>query len=160
MKEEVYKILDKLGIKYEVVNHPPAITTLDADKFIEGKVGIRSKTMFLSDKKREHFYLIILDEAKRLDIKGIGEAIGVKGLKFGKEEDLQAKMQLQFGVVSPFGLINNSERDIKVYIDKELSEEEIITFHPNENIATVFLTISDLFKFFDAYNIEYQTINM
>ena len=160
MKERVFKELDKMGIKYEVVEHPPALTTQEADDYIEGKEGVRSKTMFMSDKKKRNFYLLILDDAKRLDIKKIGELIGEKSLRLGNEENLKNKMNLQFGVVSPFGLLNNNEKDIKVYIDKELLNEEIITFHPNENTATIFIKMNDMFKFFDNLNYKYELIEM
>ena len=160
MKEQVFKELDKMGIKYETINHPPALTTQEADDYIEGKEGVRSKTMFMSDKKKRNFYLLILDDAKRLDIKKIGESIGEKSLRLGNEENLKNKMNLQFGVVSPFGLLNNNEKDIKVYVDKELLNKEIITFHPNENTATIFIKMNDMFKFFDNLNYKYELIEM
>lgn len=160
MKENVFKELNKMGIKYEVVNHPPALTTQEADDYIEGKDGVRSKTMFMSDRKKKNFYLLILDESKRLDIKKIGDLIGEKSLRLGSEENLRTKMNLRFGVVSPFGLLNNTEKDIKIYIDKNLLNEEIITFHPNENDATVFIKITDLFKFFDNLEFKYELIEM
>lgn len=160
MKQEVYNELSKMGIDYEVVNHPPAETTELADEFIEGKEGIRSKTMFMSDKKKKNFYLFILDDSKRLDIKKIAELIGEKTLRLGNEENLKEKMNLKFGTVSPFGLLNNNEKDIKVYIDKELLSENIITFHPNENDATVFIKMEDMFKFFDKLEYKYELIEM
>lgn len=160
IKEKVFEVLDKMGIKYEIVNHPPALTTQEADYYIEGKEGIRSKTMFVSDKKKKNFYLLILDDTKRLDIKKIGNLIGEKSLRLGNEENLKDKMGLRFGVVSPFGLLNNSEKDIKVYVDKELLSEEIITFHPNENDATIFIKIEDMFKFFDNLDYKYEIIEM
>lgn len=160
MKQLVYDNLDKLNIKYEIVNHPPALTTKDADDFIEGKDGVRSKTMFMSDGKKRNFYLLILDESKRLDIKKIGESIGEKSLRMCSAENLKEKMNLQFGIVSPFGLLNNKEKDIKIYFDKELINEEIITFHPNENTATVFLKIVDVFKFLDYLGYKYELIEM
>ena len=160
MKEKVYESLDNMGIKYEIVNHPPALTTQEADEYIEGKKGIRSKTMFMSDKKKRHFYLLILDDSKRLDIKKIGEIIEEKGLKMGNEEKLKEKMNLQFGVVSPFGLLNNIEKDIKIYVDKELLSEDIITFHPNENTATIFIKMEDLFNFLNNLDYKYEIIEM
>lgn len=160
MKQQVYNELDKMGIKYEVINHPPAETTKQADDFIEGKEGVRSKTMFMSDKKKRNFYLLILDDSKRLDIKRIGELIGEKSLKLGNEENLKEKMNLQFGVVSPLGLINNRDKDIKVYVDKELLGENIITFHPNENDATIFIKMEDMFRFLDNLGYEYKLIEM
>lgn len=47
--------LKELNIAYEVVEHPPVLTTEDADRFIEGKEGVRTKTMFLTNKKRVIF---------------------------------------------------------------------------------------------------------
>lgn len=160
MKEKVFEALDAMGIAYEVVHHPPALTTEQADAFIEGKEGVRSKTMFLSDKKKRRFFLLILDDVKRLDLKTLAETIGEKGLRMGSEEMLAEKLQLQPGVVSPFGLLNNLEKDVKVYVDRALLQEDIITFHPNENDATVFLTISDLFRFFEKLDYPYDLIEM
>lgn len=52
MKEKVYNELSNMKIDYEVVNHEAATTTLLVDKYIEGKIGVRSKSMFMSDKKK------------------------------------------------------------------------------------------------------------
>ena len=160
MKQMVYDELEKMGIGYEVVNHPPAETTLDADKFIEGMEGVRSKTMFVSDKKKKRFYLLILDDKKRLDLKKIGDILGESRLRLGSEDNLMEKLNLQFGSVSLFGLLNNKEKDVKVCIDKVLLEEKIITFHPNENDATVFITMDDMFKFLDNLGFSYELIEM
>lgn len=160
MKEIVYTELDKMRIHYEVVEHPPATTTELADEYIEGKSGVRSKTMFMSDKKKRDFYLFILDDKKRLDIKKLEEKAGVKGLKFGSPEILKEKMNSEFGVVSPFGLLYNTSKDIKVYFDADLNREEIITFHPNENVATVFLSIDDTIRFLENIGIACEFIEM
>lgn len=44
--------LKELNIQYQLVEHEPALTTEQADKFIEGIEGIRTKTMFLTNKKK------------------------------------------------------------------------------------------------------------
>ena len=69
-------------------------------------------------------------------------------------------MNLKFGVVSLFGLLNNKDKDIKAYIDKELLNEDIITFHPNDNTATVFIKIKDMFKFIDKLGFTYELFDM
>lgn len=158
MKEKVYSELSNMKIDYEVVNHEVATTTLLANKYIEGKIGVRSKSMFMSDKKKEA--LFILDDNKRLDIKKLSEQINEKGLRLGSEKNLFEKMNLKFGVVSLFGLLNNKDKDVKVYIDKELLNEDIITFHPNDNTATVFIKIKDMFKFIDNLGFTYEIIDM
>lgn len=44
--------LKELNIQYQLVEHEPALTTERADKFIEGIEGVRTKTMFLTNKKK------------------------------------------------------------------------------------------------------------
>ena len=54
--EEVEKKLRDLNINFEIVEHEPALTTEQADKFIEGIEGVRTKTMFLTNKKKKNLY--------------------------------------------------------------------------------------------------------
>ena len=58
---EVKEKLEELGIEFEVVEHPPAFTTEQADSYIEGLEGVRTKSMFLTNKKKTQFYLLIMD---------------------------------------------------------------------------------------------------
>ena len=157
--DEVKEILDKFNIKYEIVFHPAVWTTQEADKYIEGMEGVASKTIFMAGKKDRNFYLFILDDSKRLDIKKINEITGDK-LHFGKEEHLKEKMNLVPGMVSIFGLINNKEHDIKIYIDKALLDEKKITLHPNDNTATMFISIPDMFNFLKNLGYDYSIIDL
>lgn len=157
--KEVFDYLDSLGIKYDIVNHPAAFTTEEADKYIEWMEGVPSKTMFMAGKKDRNFYLFIMDENKRLDIKKLSNLIGDR-LHFGKEDDLKRKMGLVPGMVSLFGLLNNKEHDIKVYIDKDVNSERLITFHPNDNRATIFISINDMFKVLDDLDYDYKILDL
>ena len=60
--------LTALNIDFQLVEHEPALTTEQADQFIEGISGVRTKTMFLTDKKKRRFYLVIMDDSQRLDM--------------------------------------------------------------------------------------------
>lgn len=156
--KEVFAYLDKINIKYDTIYHPAVLTTEEADKYIEGMEGVPSKTLFMAGRKNRKYYLFIMDDSKRIDIKKMNELINDK-LHFGKEEDLMKKMKLIPGAVSLFGLINNKEHDIKVYIDKDVTKERLITFHPNENTATVFISINDMYKFLDSLGYQYTIID-
>ena len=147
MFEKVAQKLADLGISYELVEHEPALTTEQADRFIEGIDGIRTKTMFLTNKKKTQFYLLIMDDQKMLDMDLLKELAGTNRIRLASSESLYEKMQLPAGVVSPFGLLNNEEKDILVYFDKEIVEEERMSFHPNTNEETLFLKTTDLFRF-------------
>ena len=159
-KQEVYEKLREMGIPFETVEHEPAVTVELADRFIEGKEGVRSKTMFLCDRKKRRFYLFVTDEFKRLDMKAVGDLIGEKGLRMGNDEGLWDKLRLAPGIVSIFGLLNNKEKDVKVYVDREIAGEETITFHPNENTATLFFSMEDMFRFLTEIGASWEVIDL
>ena len=150
---KVEEKLKKLKITYQLVEHEPALSTEDADRFIEGIEGVRTKTMFLTNRKKKNFYLVIMDDAKRMDMDKFKEIVGEKQIKMASEESLFEKMMLPPGVVSPFGLLNNADKDIRVYIDKEIVDEDRMSFHPNTNEKTLFIKTADLFEFLN--NIGY-----
>lgn len=141
--------LDSLGIDFELVEHEPAVTTELADKFIEGIEGVRTKTLFLTDQKKRRFYLIIMDDGKMLDMDNFKDLVGEKRVKMASSETLDKKMGLAPGVVSPFGLLNNEEKDIKVFIDEDIINEDRMSFHPNTNEKTIFVETEDLLKYLD-----------
>ena len=152
--------LNELEIDFKIVDHPPAFTTEEADKYIEGHDGVRTKSMFLTDRKKKNFYLVILDDYKRLDMDLFKDIVGEKKVKMASENSLMEKMKLPAGTVSPFGLLNNEDHDIKFYMDKEISDEEIMTFHPNTNEKTLFLKTKDLFKYLDNIGYEVNIIEL
>ncbi|QTJ32739.1 prolyl-tRNA synthetase associated domain-containing protein [Dolosigranulum pigrum] len=136
--------LHALNIDFQLVEHKPALTTEQTDQFIEGVLGVRTKTMFLTDKKKRRFYLVIMDDAQRLDMDRFQEITGKPKIKLGSEYALQAKMSLPFGVVSPFGLLNNTERDIQISFDQVIMDKDRMSFHPNTNQETIFIATPDL----------------
>ncbi len=145
----VFDKLESLDIEYQVVEHEAALTTEMADKFIEGIEGVRTKTMFLTNKKKTAWFLVIMDDNKRMDMEHFGELAETKRIKMASEDSLYEKMMLPPGVVSPFGLLNNADHDIEVYIDKEIIDEKRMSFHPNTNTMTLFLDTTDLLKYLD-----------
>ena len=151
---KVEEKLNELNIPFEIIEHEPALTTKQADSFIEGIEGVRTKTMFLTNKKKTKFYLLVMDDKKRLDMNTFKEIVSAKQIKMASENSLFEKMMLSQGVVSPFGLLNNKDKDIKVYIDKEIIDEDRMSFHPNTNEKTIFIKTVDLVKFIES--IEYN----
>lgn len=156
----VYEALKKMGITYDLVEHPPALTTEEADSYIAGKEGVRTKTLFLCNRKKTTYYLVIMDDKKRLDMKKLGKIINEKGMSFGSPEKLMEKMSLTPGVVSLFGLLNNTEHDIKVCLDKEMLSEKYMSFHANDNTKTIFISTDDMYKFITTLGYEYSIIDL
>ncbi len=158
--QELLKELQKLGIKYEMVDHPAALTTAQADAYIADKSGVCTKSMFLKDKKK-HFYLLIMDDAKRMDFKKFQELTGTKRISMAHDHDIEEQLGLEAGIVSPFGIMYNTDHNIKIYFDQDMLDENIpLTFHPNLNTHTIFLSAADLMKFIKAQGFDYQIIDL
>ena len=61
-KQRVYDALNKLGIKYEVVEHEPVHTMEDMDRLGLPEKGTLCKNLFLRDAKGKRHFLITCDE--------------------------------------------------------------------------------------------------
>lgn len=160
MYQKVVDQLNELGIPFQIVEHEPVLTTEQANRFIEGIEGVRTKTMFLTNKKKRNFYLVIIDDAKRLDMDVFKEIVEENRIKMASAETLNDKMMLLPGTVSPFGLLNNRDKDIQVYFDQEIVSEERMCFHPNTNEKTIFVNTEDLFTFLEVIGYEPHIIKL
>ena len=158
--QKVFDALNKMNIPYDLVEHPPALTTEEADRYIEGKEGVRTKTLFLCNKKSTAFYLVIMDDAKRLDMAKLNEILDEKRVSFASPEKLMAKMKLPPGVVSLFGLLNNADHDIKICLDKEMLSERFMSFHGNNNITTLFISTEDMYRFMTELGYAYSVVEL
>ena len=61
-KQRVYDALNKMGIKYEVVEHEPVHTMEDMDRLGLPEKGTLCKNLFLRDSKGKRHFLITADE--------------------------------------------------------------------------------------------------
>ncbi|HFH9837974.1 TPA: prolyl-tRNA synthetase associated domain-containing protein [Streptococcus suis] len=160
MDKLVFETLAKLGIDYNIVEHPPALTTEEADGYIEGLEGVRTKSMFLTNKKKTAFYLLIMDDQKQLDMEHFRYMVGANRIRMASSDSLMEKMHLLADVVSVFGLLNNVDKDIQVYFDKEILAEPILTFHPNVSTKTIFVKTEDVLRFVEEIGFTTHIIDL
>ena len=144
----LYEVLKELNIEYEEVSHEKVMTVEEAMKLENMIDGIGSKNLFLTDKK--NYYLVILEENKRANIKELVNILECKKLSFASSERLKEVLDLEEGSVTPFGIINDKDNKVVLVIDKDLIGKKLL-FHPNTNTKTMSVTYDDLIKF-----IEYE----
>lgn len=101
-----------------------------------------------------------MDDQKRLDMGLLKELIGASRIRMASSESLFEKMSLPAGVVSPFGLLNNTDKDIQVYFDKEIMSEKRMNFHPNTNERNLFWSTIDLLRFLEVIGYESHIIEL
>lgn len=118
-----------------------------------------AKNLFLRNGNGKEHYLLIVEEDQDVDLKKVKELIGSSRLSFASEERLQKYLGLAKGAVSPFGLLNDTQNAVKVYIDSHLKQADTIGLHPNDNTATVFITFEQLLQFIKETNHEIHQLN-
>lgn len=149
VEKPVYDVLNELNIPYMRVEHEATATCEEADQVMGHLTGTPSKSLFLTNKKKTAFWLVLMNGNKPLNIKEFSPLIGEKHVSFASEEKMVEKLSLTPGMVSVFGLINNQEHDVNVIVDTELREREKITFHPNINTATIEIPTNDMYRFIE-----------
>jgi Ala-tRNA(Pro) deacylase len=92
--------------------------------------------------------MIVLPDHKHLDTNIIRTIFDDSKMSFASEERMMEKIGLKPGSVSPFALINNEERDIRVVFDSVL-QSELIGFHPLQNDNTVVLNMKSVEHFLE-----------
>lgn len=136
----VEQFLQSHHIFYTRHDHPAVFTCEQAQIFHELVPGTPGKNLFLIDRKSGRIFLVVLPVIKKADLKFLAHHFGVAKLSFGSPDLLMEKMWLEPWSVSPFWLINNTNKDIEVYIDTEIYMAELVNFHPNINTASLSLT--------------------
>ena len=147
MEGSVYARLDALGIPYERHEHPPGATVDDLAPYWAGIDATHCKNLFLRNQKGTRHYLVIAIHTKRVDLRGVADQIGDGKLTFGSTERLQRYLGVAPGSVSPFGLINDLERQVRVILDRDLKKASRVSFHPNVNTATLTIAFPDFERF-------------
>lgn len=143
-KAELLEYLSNRGIEYELVEHSMVFTI---DEMIDAELPhpeLIAKNLFVRDDKKRAFYLITVLEDRRVDLKEFRKLYETRPLSFASEEQLMDKLALTRGSVTPFGLLNNEEKDVKFFIDKAFIDAGLMGIHPNLNDATVFVKTEDV----------------
>ena len=143
----VLAALDGLGIPFERFEHPPLASAADAAPYWADIDAAHTKNLFLRNQKGTRHYLVIIELMKRADLRAVANQLGDGKLSFGSPEQLMTLLGVTPGSVSPFGLIHDASREVRVCIDQDLKIRKRISFHPNINTATLVLTFADFERF-------------
>lgn len=151
-EEKLYDLFDEIGItQYTVREHQAVFTSQEAEEAGLDMPGLNLKNLLIKDKKDGRFYLVILDEHRKMERSHFKALTGWSSkVTFAGEAELWSLLRLTPGSVSPFGLIFDTEKRVTVVLDRTITfapEEELVNFHPNRNTATLGLTKGDFLHF-------------
>ena len=152
--------LAELGIAYARHEHPPVATVDEATQHWSGIDATHCKNLFLRNQKGNRYYLVILEHAKRADLRAVADQIGDGKLSFASADRLMTHLGLTPGSVSPFGLINDREHVVRVVLDRDLKSADRLSFHPNINTATLTIAAADFARFLAACGNTVQYVSV
>ena len=164
-KSSLLTMLSKHNIKYDVCEHA-LLHTVEESKKLRGKIkGIHTKNLFLKNKKNK-FFLFSCQESTIVDLKQLKKALNLGNISFARDLYLKNILGVRPGSVTPFGLINDQNNEIKFFLDRKILYHNKVNFHPLVNTSTVSLDTKDFLLFmkknnklvnifnFDNYTIE------
>ncbi len=158
----VYDLLDNLGIEYDRLDHDPAMTmevcaqidaafertTLADFKADEGddkaKHAIICKNLFLCNRQKTKFYLLMIPGDKKFLTKDLSQQINSARLSFADDEAMQKYLDVMPGSVSVMGLMNDQDNTVQLLIDSDVLQSEYVGCHPCMNTSSLRMKVKDL----------------
>lgn len=160
-RDIVFNFLDKLGLKYECFEHPAAPTIEIAMEYWQKlPQATHCKNIFMRNHKGNSHYLIVFDCHHNIIIKDLEQRLKQGKLSFASEQRMDKYLGLKPGSVSPFGLINDSENHTHLFLDINLQKSDVLSFHPNDNCASVLIKREDFMKYLEACGNRYEFIEL
>ena len=157
---QLYKLLDDLQISYQYIEHPPAPTIEIAKQYWEGHEAMHCKNIFLRNHKGNQHYLVLLPCDSNLAIRDLEQRLKQGKLTFASEERLMKHLKLTPGSVTPFGLINDTENHVIVFIDEDVINAHFVSFHPNINTASLIISTNDFLKFLNQMGNKFDSLKL
>ena len=159
-KEQVLQLLAELDISYDIYEHPPVPTVEEALPYWNKIDATHCKNLFFRNHKGNRHYLVILKHEQKLIIRDLEQRLKQGKISFASPQRMERYLGLSGGSVSLFGIINDSENHVHLFLDAELKSAKKISFHPNENTATVVISFESFLKFLDWSGNSYEFITL
>ena len=158
--DKVLNYLNEKGFKYNWYTHHEAPTIEIARQYWKQDGSKHCKNLFFRNHKGNRHYLVVLDCERDLDIHDLEKRLHQGKLSFASPQRMERYLGLQPGSVSPFGLINDTENHVHLFLDENLKKETLLSFHPNDNHATVVISQEMFMKYLLETGNTYEFIEM
>jgi Ala-tRNA(Pro) deacylase len=159
-REKVLQVLENLGISYKIHVHPPVPTVEEALPYWSQIDATHCKNLFFRNHKGNRHYLVVLRHDRQLNIRDLEQRLKQGKISFASPHRMERYLGLSGGSVSVFGLMNDTENHVHLFLDAGLQSAQKISFHPNENTATVVISLDSFLAFLDWSGNSYEFIQL
>lgn len=157
---QVYACLERLGIEYEYYEHPEAPTIEIAAQFYRGEGTTLCKNLFFRNHKGNRHYLVIMESHFAMDIHSVEKLLHQGKLSFASPERIMRYLGVKPGSVSLFNLVNDTGKEVTLFVDSKLLDVEKVSFHPNDNRASLVISSRDMLKFIENCGNKYEIMDL
>lgn len=152
-EEIVFRFLNEHHIPFTYYHHPEGKTIEQAERWWHNDGSLHCKNIFMRNHKGNQHYLISFDCNHELAIHDLEQRLKIRQqmlgmpspgkLSFASPERMMNYLGLEPGSVSPFGLINDKEHHVILFLDANLKNADFLSFHPNDCRSTVVIKRED-----------------
>jgi Ala-tRNA(Pro) deacylase len=159
-RSTVIKYLEEIQIPFEIYEHPPASTVEEAMPYWKNIDAAHCKNLFFRNHKGNRHYLVILDHRRQLNIRDLEQKLKQGKISFASPFRMERYLGLSPGAVSVFGIINDHENHVHIFIDEVLQSAKRISFHPNQNDATLVISFASFIRFLESSGNSFEFIGL
>ncbi len=157
---KVYEQLQELIIQFDYYEHPPAPTVEIAMQYWKDLDAQHCKNLFFRNHKGNRHFLVILDCHYHLNIRDLEQRLKQGKLTFASPQRMMKYLAITPGSVSPFGLIHDTQNHVHVFLDQNLRKAVSISFHPNDNTASLVISFSDFIKYLETSGNSFEFLEL
>jgi Ala-tRNA(Pro) deacylase len=115
--------------------------------------------MFLKDKKGAMF-LVTLRHDTMIDLKKLSDVLEAGRFSFGSPERLWENLGVRPGSVTPFAIVNDTQKAVTLVLEAGMMDEEIVNYHPLVNTMTVGLTPQHLLDYMRSIGVNPRIVDL
>ena len=156
----VLDYLNSNGIEYTIYHHPETPTIEIAKKYWKDDGSKHCKNLFFRNHKGNRHYLVCFDCEQDLAIHDLEHRLKQGKLSFASEKRMDKYLGLKPGSVSPFGLINDTESHVHLFLDENLKKYPSLSFHPNDCRGTVVISLQEFERYLSLVGNTYEYIEL
>lgn len=137
--------LSEMSLDFKVYRHD-AKFTIEEKEELDKELNITArhcKNIFLTDRKKEHFYLLVMPFEKTFRTAEVSKELGSSRLSFAPEEKLLEMLNCHSGSLSTLSLLYDKKCSVALAVDSDLLKCDALCMHPNINTTTVTMTVDD-----------------
>ena len=141
-----YDFLEQLGLEYWTLDHKEPAETMEICAKIDEALGATiCKNLFLCNRQKTNFYLLMTPGNKPFKTKELSNQIGSARLSFAGAEEMEQYLDITPGSVSILGLMNDHENHVQLLVDEDVLKGEWLGCHPCINTTSLRIRTADAF---------------